>query len=74
MGISIVKENVMPKDNRFSLYIDRSFLQVAKKLYAEPRKISMASAIRSALEDAMTMAGIDWKEAVAKLHEERAEN
>lgn len=74
MRISITKENEMAKDNRFNLYIDRSFLQIAQKMYAEPRGISMAAAIKSALEDQMTMAGIPWKEAVARLHAEQATN
>ena len=53
------------KTRRFELVMDRAFFEVAKE-YAEGKGISMAEAIRSSLEGSLTLAGVDWKEAVKK--------
>lgn len=54
----------MTMEKRFELKMDKAFFEVAKRDYADARGITMAEAIRSALEDAMSMAGVEWKHEV----------
>jgi hypothetical protein len=61
------------KDKRFPILVDTAFFQAVKTMYAEPRKISVAEAFRAAMEDALTMAGLDWKQAVEKYHVGKAD-
>ena len=54
----------MAKTKRFEMKMCPAFKRVLRDEYCVPRGISMAAAITAAIEDMLTMAGVDWKEAV----------